>query len=133
MITFRSDVHGVDWHELRQDLIDDRFHNGRTTAQLEASFVNSQHVAIARDATRCVGTGRALSDGVGNAYIVDVWTKREYRRRGIASELTTRLTAALAGQHVYLQADDALDFWRAQGFQAQPHGLSLTVGTYLQS
>ena len=133
MITFRSDVDGVDWHELRRDLIEDRFHNGRTTAQLEASFMNSQHVAIALDQSRCVGTARALSDGVGNAYIVDVWTKKDYRRQGIASELATRLTAALPGQHVYLQADDALDFWRAQGFEPQPHGLSLVVGTYLRS
>ncbi len=95
--------------------------------------MNSQYVAIAIDANRCVGTGRALSDGVGNAYIVDVWTKRDYRRRGIGSELTTRLTTALPGQHVYLQADEALEFWQAQGFQPQPHGLSLTVGTHLQS
>jgi ribosomal protein S18 acetylase RimI-like enzyme len=133
MITYRSDLDGVDWHALRQDLIEDRFHNGRTTAQLEASFSNSQHVAVAFDTTRCIGTARALSDGIGNAYILDAWTKREYRRRGIASELATRLTSALQGQHVYLQTDDALDFWRAQGFEPQPHGLSLIVGTYLHS
>jgi hypothetical protein len=66
-------------------------------------------VAIAFDAIRCIGTARALSDGVGNADIIDLWTKREYRRRGIASELATKLTAAVKGQDVYLQTDDPLD------------------------
>ena len=133
MITFRSHVDGLDWEALRRDLVEDQFHNGRTTAQLEASFQNSQHVAVALDASRCVGTARALSDGVGNAYLLDVWTQRDYRRRGIASELITRLAGAMPGQHVYLQADDAAGFWEAQGFEPQPHGLALIVGSYLQS
>lgn len=131
MITFHDHTRGVDWEALRRDLISDRFHNGRTTAQLEASFENSQHVAMAFEGARCIGNARALSDGVGNAYILDVWTHSDYRLTGIGRKMVDMLTAAVAGQHVYLQTEDALGFWAAMGFRPQPHGLSLVVGTYL--
>ena len=131
MITFHDHARDVDWETLRQDLISDRFHNGRTTAQLKASFENSQHVAMAFEGARCIGNARALSDGVGNAYIVDVWTHSDHRRMGIGREMVAMLTTALPGQHVYLQTDEALEFWMAMGFRHQPHGLSLVVGTYL--
>lgn len=133
MITLQRHLDGVDWHALREDLIADHFHNGRTTEQLEASFDNSQHVVMAFDGERCIGNARALSDGVGNAYILDVWTHSEYRRQGIARQMVEMLTEAMPGQHLYLQTDGALDFWRAMGFRAQPHGLSLVVGNYLQA
>ncbi len=95
MITFQGHTRGVDWETLRQDLISDRFHNGRTPAQLKASFENSQHVAMAFEGARCIGNARALSDGVGNAYILDVWTHSDYRRKGIGREMVDMLTAAV--------------------------------------
>jgi hypothetical protein len=39
-------LEGVDWEALKQDLIADGFHNGRTTAQLCLSFSNSAVVAM---------------------------------------------------------------------------------------
>ena len=50
---------------------------------------------------------RLLSDGVCNAYLVDVWTHSAYRRRGIASTLIRMLADAVPGQHIGLQTDDA--------------------------
>jgi NOL1/NOP2/fmu family ribosome biogenesis protein len=43
------------------------------------------------------------------------------------------LTEAMPGQHVYLQADDAADFYRKLGFVEQPMGLRKIVGTYLEN
>ncbi len=74
MITYRTDLKGVDWEVLKQDLIADDFHNGRTTTQLRLSFDNSAFVAMGFDGDRCIANGRLLSDGVSNAYVVDVWT-----------------------------------------------------------
>jgi len=74
----------VNWEILINDLIADDFHNGRTVAQLRASFENSQVQAYAMVGDRCIGTARALSDGIGNAYVVDVWTQSTYRNQGIA-------------------------------------------------
>ncbi|MGF1595529.1 MAG: GNAT family N-acetyltransferase [Acidimicrobiales bacterium] len=132
MISFRSDLEGVDWEALRLDLIGDDFHNGRSTDQLRVSFENSQHVAIAFDGGRCIGTARALSDGVGNAYLVDVWTHSDHRRRGVARAMVELLLDAMGGQHVYLQTDEAVDFWRSMGFDDQPRGMSRIVGHYLE-
>ena len=132
MITFQNHLEGVDWQALRQDLIGDSFHNGRTTAQLRASFENSQHVAMAFDGERCVGNARALSDGVGNAYVLDVWTQTGYRRHGIGRTMVRMLTDVVPGQHVYLQTDDAVEFWESLGFRPQPHGMSVVVGPYLR-
>jgi ribosomal protein S18 acetylase RimI-like enzyme len=133
MITYRSDLHGVDWEALKHDLIADDFHNGRTTTQLRLSFENSAVVAMGFDGDRCIANGRLLSDGVGNAYVVDVWTHSAYRRQGIGRKIMGMLTEAVPGQHVYLQTDDAVGFYEKLGFVEQPKGMSLIVGEYLQN
>jgi ribosomal protein S18 acetylase RimI-like enzyme len=48
-----------------------------------------------------------LSDGVCNAYVVDIWTHSAFRRQGIAHRLMSLLEDKLEGQHVYLFTDDA--------------------------
>ena len=133
MITYRSDLKGVDWEALKQDLIADDFHNGRTTAQLRLSFENSAVVAMGYDGNRCIANGRLLSDGVGNAYIVDVWTHSAYRLQGIGRSIIQILIAAVPGQHVYLQTDDAVGFYEKLGFVEQPKGMRLIAGDYLQN
>jgi ribosomal protein S18 acetylase RimI-like enzyme len=133
MITYRPDLEGVDWEALKQDLIADDFHNGRTTAQLRLSFENSEVVAMGYDGDRCIANGRLLSDGVGNAYLVDVWTHSAYRRQGIGRKIIQMLLNAVPGQHVYLQTDDAVPFYKKLGFREQPKGMSIVSGEYLQN
>lgn len=133
MITYRSDLKGVDWEALKQDLIADDFHNGRTTAQLRLSFENSAVVAMGYDGDRCIANGRLLSDGVGNAYVVDVWTQSAYRLQGIGRRIMQMLIAAVPGQHVYLQTADAVGFYEKLGFVEQPKGMRLIAGEYLQN
>ena len=132
-LTYRADLDGVDWEALRRDLIADHFHNGRTTSQLRLSFENSAAVAMAHDGTCCVASGRLLSDGVGNAYVLDVWTRSDRRRRGIAHRIMRMLIDAVPGQHVYLQTDDAVAFYERLGFRTQPTGMSLVAGEYLSN
>jgi ribosomal protein S18 acetylase RimI-like enzyme len=76
---------------------------------------------------------RLLSDGVCNAYLVDVWTASAYRRRGIASEMIRRLLDEVPGQHVGLQTDDAQAFYASLGFQPQPEFWSAVVGSWLDN
>jgi ribosomal protein S18 acetylase RimI-like enzyme len=133
VITYRSDLKGIDWETLKQDLITDHFHNGRTTTQLRLSFENSATVAMGFDGERCIATGRLLSDGVGNAYVVDVWTHSSYRRRGIGRRIMRMLVEAVPGQHIYLQTDDAVGFYEKLGFNEQPKGMMRIAGKYLQN
>lgn len=133
MIEIRTDLKAVDWEALKHDLINDNFHNGRSTAQLRLSFENSTHVAMGFDEARCIANGRMLSDGVGNAYVIDVWTLGAYRRQGIGQRIMQSLVDAVPGQHIYLQTDDAISFYEALGFIRQPEGMSRISGTYLQN
>lgn len=126
-------LEGIDWAQVKADLAADEFDNGRSPDALRRSFERSQAVAIARDGGRVVGTARALSDGVCNAYVVDVWTHTGYRRRGIATEMVRRLVEALPGQHVGLQTDDAQALYRSLGFRPQPEFLSLVSGRWLDN
>ena len=83
---------------------------------LRRSFAASQHAAIAWDEDLVVGTARLLSDGVCNAYLVDVWTRSSHRRRGVATAMVRDLMARVPGQHVALQTDDAEAFYESLGF-----------------
>jgi ribosomal protein S18 acetylase RimI-like enzyme len=88
-------------------------------------------VAIAWDGDRVVGMARLLSDGVCNAYLLDVWTASGHRRRGIGRALLERLYDAVPGQHIGLQTDDAQAFYEALGFRFQPDFMSRVSGRWL--
>jgi predicted GNAT family acetyltransferase len=128
-----STLDGIDWTAVRADLSADDFDNGRTPDALRRSFEQSPHVAIARDGDRVVGMARLLSDGVCNAYVVDVWTQSAYRRQGIATGMLRLLIAAVPGQHVGLQTDDAQALYESIGFRPQPEFWSLVSGRWLDN
>ena len=128
-----SALDGIDWEAARADLIADDFDNGRSPEALRRSFEQSQHVAIARDGDRVVGMARLLSDGVCNAYLVDVWTASSHRRRGIATRMVRLLTDAVPGQHIGLQTDDAQALYESVGFRRQPEFWSLVSGIWLDN
>ena len=132
-IRIDSSLDGIDWAAVRADLVADAFDNGRAPAALRRSFEQSQHVAIARDGERVVGTARLLSDGVCNAYVVDVWTALSHRRQRIASRMMRLLIAAVPGEHVGLQTDDAQAFYESLGFRPQPEFWSLVSGRWLDN
>jgi ribosomal protein S18 acetylase RimI-like enzyme len=132
-IKYTTDLTSVDWAELKATLKQDRFDNGCTAAQLEKAFTQSAHICLAIAEGKIVGTGRAMSDGVCNGYIVDVWTLSAYRRRGIASTLVRHLLEKMPGQHVYLFTDDAMDFYKKLGFTERPVGLEFIVGKWLDN
>lgn len=131
MVVYDTHLSKVDWEGLKQDLIADEFHNGRTTTQLRKSFENSQAVAMAFESDRCIGNGRLLSDGVCNAYVIDMWTHSDYRLQGIARQVMKLLIDAVPGQHIYLQTDDAVGLYEKLGFAEQPKGMSRISGEWL--
>jgi ribosomal protein S18 acetylase RimI-like enzyme len=134
-VTVRIDgsLEGIDWSKAKADLAADDFDNGRTPEALRRSFEQSEHVAFARDGDRLVGMARLLSDGVCNAYLVDVWTASAYRRQGIASAMIRHLLERVPGQHVGLQTDDAQPLYESLGFKLQPEFWSLVVGSWLDN
>ena len=132
-IRYTIDSIEIDWGLLKLDLEQDDFHNGRTIEQLRDSFAHSQRVVYAMNQQRCIGTARALSDGVCNCYVVDVWIQSQFRNQGIATKMMEMLIESVPGQHIYLQTDDAVGFYQKLGFQPQPEGLHLVTGEWLQN
>ena len=132
-ITYKMDLMDIDWDELKAKVAEDNFDNGRTSEQLKASFENSFATCMALAGEQIIGKVRALSDGVCNAYIVDLWTYSPYRHQGIASQMMKLLMEKLEGQHIYLFTDDAGDFYKKLDFREQGVGLGRVVGTWLQT
>jgi len=130
-IVYQTTMDGIDWAQLKADLLADDFDNGRTPDELRRSGENSAVNVFARLNGHVIGTARALSDGVGNAYVVDVWTHSNYRRRGIASRMMALLAERLPGQHIYLFTDSAEGFYRKLGYRRQGVGLSMVSGQWL--
>ena len=126
---------GASLHDLETacSLAADAFDNGRSPAALRRSFEQSQHVAFARDGERVVGMARLLSDGVCNAYLLDVWTASSHRRQGIASTLVRMLVDQVPGQHVGLQTDDAQALYVSLGFAMQPEFMAKISGRWLDN
>jgi len=131
VITYTTDMAGVDWQAMKAILVEDNFDNGRTPQQLRASFENSFVSVVAYAAERIIGTVRVLSDQVCNAYVVDVWTYSPYRRQGVATRMMQIALEKLPGQHVYLFTEDAKEFYNSLGFKKRGVGLELVVGTWL--
>ena len=133
-ITFTTDLNNIDWAAMKNVLVADDFDNGRTPDQLERSFINSAVAVIAWDQDQIIGTARALSDGVCNAYVVDVWTLTAYRNQGIARKMLEILMEKLPGQHVYLfTEEETVPFYQKLGFEQQGIGMSLVVGEWLEN
>lgn len=132
-VTIDASMVGIDWDRAKSDLAADDFDNGRSAAALRLSFQNSQYVAFARDGDHVVGMARLLSDGVCNAYLIDVWTHSSYRRQGIASRMVRHLAEQVPGQHIGLQTDDAQELYLSLGFRPQPEFMSLVAGTWLDN
>lgn len=130
-VSFGESLDGIDWDQVKADLAADDFDNGRSARALHASFARSQHVAIARDGARVVGMARLLSDGVCNAYLLDVWTLSAYRRQGIGARMVRQLMDRVPGQHIGLQTDEAESFYAALGFRDQPRFMSAISGAWL--
>ena len=130
-VRFDESLEGIDWAQAKTDLAADDFDNGRSPGALRASFERSQYVVIARDGDRVVGMARLLSDGVCNAYLLDVWTMSAYRRQGIGTAMVRQLMARAPGQHVGLQTDDAEAFYASLGYRHQPVFMSAIVGEWL--
>ena len=83
-VRIETELEGVDWVALKAALAKDGFDNGRTPEEYARSARGSFLSAFAYRDGEIVGNARVLSDGVCNAYVVDVWTRSDLRRRGIA-------------------------------------------------
>ena len=89
---------------------------------LGAALASSCAVCAAFAGERLAGMGRALGDGVSDAYIQDVVVAPEFRRRGIGGAIVRALAQELRRRGVdwlaLVGAPGTEAFYRALGFEA---------------
>jgi len=70
--------------------------------------------------TEMIGMGRALSDGVSDAYIQDVAVLKEFRGKGIGARIVQVLSESLRSRHIgwigLVAAPGTKAFYRRLGF-----------------
>ena len=94
---------------------------------LAAALGNSCAVCVGRIDGRIVGMGRALGDGVSDAYIQDVVVDPDFRRRGVGGAIVRTLVAELKRRGVdwiaLVGEPGTEEFYRSLGFTA-PEGFT---------
>ena len=77
--------------------------------------------AIARTEGKIVGMGRAISDGVSDAYIQDVTVDQKYRKKGIGSGIIRLLVKSLKAEKIgwigLISEPGAENFYNELGFE----------------
>ncbi len=81
---------------------------------------------VARDGSELIGMGRAISDGVSDAYIQDVMVHSDYRGRGIGKAIIAKLLEHLQANKLqwiglisepgYERFYESLGFTRMEGY-----------------
>lgn len=83
---------------------------------------NSQQVFYVLHKQKLVGLIRALSDGVFNAFVMDLSVDPEYQNIGIASKLLEILKQRNKGLIIWFDVtESAGDFFKKRGFKQRPH------------
>jgi predicted N-acetyltransferase YhbS len=92
---YRTSAEGV----VRDDLIGffDGWPSPPSPEKHLALLRGSSHVVLAEEGGRTVGFITAISDGVLAAYLPLLEVRREWRGKGVGSELVRRILAELAG------------------------------------
>ena len=89
---------------------------------LGAALGNSCAVCVARCDGKVAGIGRALGDGVSDAYIQDVVVDPEFRRRGVGGAIVRTLAAELRKRGVdwigLVGAPGTEGFYRSLGLES---------------
>lgn len=97
----------------------------RDDADLVKRIVAGSHCfLVVEDGKRVVGMGRAISDGVSDAYIQDVAVDANVRDRGIGSEIIRRLLSRLNRDGVnwvgLIAERGSHPFYQRLGFKVMP-------------
>jgi len=100
--------------------------------QLVKGIISGSHCfLIAVQATSIVGMGRALSDGVSDAYIQDVAVLDAFKGQGLGSQIVTRLTQRLLADGLnwigLIAESGGHAFYQRLGFEKMPNATAMLM------
>lgn len=91
---------------------------------LRGIIAGSHYFCAASVENRIIGMGRAISDGVSDAYIQDVTVSKPLRRKGIAGRIITELIGKLEADGIgwigLIAERGSAGFYRPFGFDPMP-------------
>ena len=101
---------------------------------LVARLIRGSHCFLCAYAGKnMIGMGRAISDGVSDAYIQDVTVHKDFRRRGIGrrivEKLITRLEMDGVGWIGLIAEQDSHPFYRPLGFTVMENAVPMLKRT----
>ena len=133
-VVIRDTLDGVDWARAKADLAGRRLRQRPVARGAAARRSRSRSTSsIAHDGDRVVGMARLLSDGVCNAYLIDVWTASSHRRQGIASAMVEHLAERCRASTSACRPTTPQAFYASLGFRPQPAFMSLVAGRWLDN
>ncbi len=97
--------------------------------QAQAGLRGSRFAVIAKDGERAVGIARVVSDGGYICYLADVLVLPEYQRKGIGTEMVSRLVAMVKDSmndgfqtnFVLFSTKGKEEFYEKFGFSKRPN------------
>jgi spermidine synthase len=103
----------------------------RAREKLPALIRGSFCFLVALEGEKLIGMGRALSDGVSDAYIQDVIVHPEYRGRGIGLEIVRRLKDYCIEQELgwigLVAENGTVPFYKRLGFMEIPEDTFMLI------
>lgn len=120
-VTFSADVERIDRDRVHRWLSEEAYWaRGRTRAHQDAAIDASRNYGVYDDATGAqLGYARVVTDGVGFAWLCDVFVDPSARGRGIGKTLLGGVLAeldALGLKRMLLATADAQELYRQFGF-----------------
>jgi len=102
--------------------------------QLLRKLIAGSHCfAVASDESTILGMGRAVSDGVSDAYVQDLTVHRDYRNRGFGRRILKMILKRLQDdgiQWIGLIAEPGTsNFYRTAGFEEMPKSTPMLLKT----
>ena len=94
----------------------------KDTLKLAAAIIKNSHCFLAvTEKDRVIGIGRAISDGVSDAYLQDIAVLEGYRGRGIGAKIVAALKERLDHDGIkwvgLVAQDDSSAFYKKLGFK----------------
>ncbi len=98
--------------------------------EMVAQIISGSHcfMIVTKDDVT-IGMGRALSDGVSDAYIQDVTVKKSYRGQGIGTQIIQKLVERLNTDGLewigLIAEKNSHKFYKRLGFKKMPHSVPM--------
>jgi ribosomal protein S18 acetylase RimI-like enzyme len=117
-LRWMSEQDVIDWQEL-SNLYRIAPLGDKKADHLKLAFTNSRFKCFVFDATKLVGAGRAVADGIDCSYLCDIAVHPEYQSRGLGKAITKRLMELSAGhKKIILYANPGKEgFYTKLGFR----------------